>query len=89
MNARQYKGTPYSMIVIPEGVSFGSIVTLKSGKESSDKTNKIISALAEKNDSKRVIDLADFNGENKNRENLIKQSVIQELLTGTTRLINV
>lgn len=61
----KYKGNPYGMIVVPEGASFDDMVALKGDKEIGDKINKIISALAEENDLKGVIDVADFNDEDK------------------------
>ncbi|MEY0092735.1 N-6 DNA methylase [Providencia rettgeri] len=61
----RYKGDPYGMIVVPQGASFDDMVALKGDKEIGDKINKIISALAEENDLKSVIDVADFNDEDK------------------------
>ncbi len=61
----KYKGDPYGMIVVPQGASFDDMVALKGDKEIGDKINKIISALAEENDLKSVIDVADFNDEDK------------------------
>ena len=61
----RYKGDPYGMIVIPQGASFDDMKALKGDKEIGDKMNKIISALAEENDLKGVIDVADFNDEDK------------------------
>ena len=61
----KYKGDPYGMIVIPTGASFDDMVALKGDKEIGEKLNKIISALAEENDLKGVIDVADFNDEDK------------------------
>ncbi|HDP7729667.1 TPA: type I restriction-modification system subunit M [Escherichia coli] len=61
----KYKGDPYGMIVVPQGASFDDMVALKGDKEIGDKINKIISALAEENDLKGVIDVADFNDEDK------------------------
>lgn len=61
----KYKGDPYGMIVIPQGASFDDMAALKGDKEIGDKINKIISALAEENDLKSVIDVADFNDEDK------------------------
>ena len=46
---------------IPKGGSFKDLIALKGDKEIGDKTNKVISKLAEKNDLKGVIDVADFN----------------------------
>lgn len=61
----KYKGDPYGLIVVPQGASFDDMVKLKGNKEIGDKINKIISALAEENDLKGVIDIADFNDEDK------------------------
>ncbi|MBU2712817.1 type I restriction-modification system subunit M [Zooshikella harenae] len=61
----KYKGDPYGMIVIPQGASFNDMVALKGDTEIGDKINKIISALAEENDLKGVIDVADFNDEDR------------------------
>jgi type I restriction enzyme M protein len=61
----KYKGDPYGMIVVPQGASFDDMAALKGDKEIGDKINKIISALAEENDLKGVIDVADFNDEDK------------------------
>lgn len=61
----KYKGDPYGMIVVPKGASFDDMVALKGDKEIGDKINKVISALAEENDLKGVIDVADFNDEDK------------------------
>lgn len=61
----KYKGDPYGMIVVPQGASFDDMVKLKGDKEIGDKINKIISSLAENNDLKGVIDIADFNDEDK------------------------
>jgi len=61
----KYKGDPYGMIVVPEGASFDDMMALKGDKEIGHKVNKIIGALAEGNNLKGVIDLADFNDEDK------------------------
>lgn len=61
----KYKGDPYGMIVVPPGASFDDMMALKGDKEIGDKINKIIGALAEENDLKGVIDVADFNDEDK------------------------
>lgn len=61
----KYKGDPYGLIVVPEGAGFDDMVSFKGDKEIGDKINKIISALAEQNDLKGVIDVADFNDEDK------------------------
>ncbi|MFT5716913.1 MAG: type I restriction enzyme M protein [Oleiphilaceae bacterium] len=61
----KYKGDPYGMIVVPDGASYDDMVAAKGDKEIGDKINKIIAALAEENDLKGVIDVADFNDEDK------------------------
>ncbi|MCX9539635.1 type I restriction-modification system subunit M [Vibrio cholerae] len=62
----KYKNDPYGMIVISEGASFDDLVALKGDKEIGDKINKlIIGKIAEENDLKGVIDVADFNDEDK------------------------
>lgn len=61
----KYKGDPYGMIVVPEGASYDDLIAAKNDKEIGDKINKIIAALAEENDLKGVIDVADFNDEDK------------------------
>jgi type I restriction enzyme M protein len=54
-----------AVIEIPKGGSFADMVKLKGDKEIGEKINKIISKLAEANDLKGVIDVADFNDEDK------------------------
>ncbi len=49
----------------PKGASFADMVALKGDKEIGDKINKIIAKLAEANDLKGVIDVADFNDSDK------------------------
>jgi type I restriction enzyme M protein len=61
----KYAGRPAALIDVPRGGSFKDMVALKGDKEIGDKLNKIIGKLAEANDLKGVIDVADFNDENK------------------------
>jgi type I restriction enzyme M protein len=61
----KYAGNRNALIVVPEGGSFADMVKLKGDKEIGDKINKIIGRLAEENDLKSVIDVADFNDEDK------------------------
>jgi type I restriction enzyme M protein len=68
---------PNSLIDVPKGGSFDDILALKGDKEIGDKINKIISRLAEANDLQKVIDLADFNDE----EKLGKGKEMQDRLT--------
>lgn len=53
------------LLDVPKGGSFADMVALKGNKEIGDKINKIIAKLAEANDLKGVIDVADFNDEDK------------------------
>ncbi len=59
------KGNPYAMIEVPQGASFDDMVALKGDKNIGEAINLTISALAEANDLKGVIDIADFNDEDK------------------------
>ena len=61
----KFAADPNSLITVPRGASFADMVALKGDKEIGDRINKIISALAEENDLKGVIDVADFNDEDK------------------------
>ncbi|UCG19442.1 MAG: type I restriction-modification system subunit M [Thiotrichales bacterium] len=61
----KYKDDPHGMIEVPVGASYDDMLALKGDKEIGDKLNKIIAALAEANDLKGVIDVADFNDEDK------------------------
>ena len=61
----KYFGDPDGLIEIPEGGSFADMVALKGDKEIGEKINIIIAKLAEANDLKGVIDVADFNEEEK------------------------
>jgi type I restriction enzyme M protein len=61
----KYAGQPDAVIEIPKGGSFADMVKLKGDKEIGDKINKIIGRLATANDLKGVIDVADFNDEDK------------------------
>ena len=61
----KYAGDPRALIEVPKGGSFADMVALKGDKEIGDKINKIIAKLAEANDLKGVIDVADFNDADK------------------------
>ncbi len=61
----KYAGQPNALIEVPTGGSFADMVALKGDKEIGDKINKIIARLAEANDLKGVIDVADFNDADK------------------------
>ena len=66
-----------SLIDVPPGGSFDDLISFKGDKEIGDKINKAIAKLAEANDLQRVIDLADFNDE----EKLGKGKEMQDRLT--------
>jgi len=53
------------LLDVPKGGRFADMVALKGDKEIGDKINKIIGKLAEANDLKGVIDVADFNDADK------------------------
>ncbi|MFH1066655.1 MAG: class I SAM-dependent DNA methyltransferase, partial [bacterium] len=61
----KYAGQKNPLIDVPEGGRFSDMVALKGDKEIGDKINKIIGKFAEANDLKGVIDVADFNNEEK------------------------
>ncbi len=59
------KADPDSLIDVPEGASFDDLDALRGDTEIGDKINKVIGRLADANDPRNVIDLADFNDEEK------------------------
>ncbi|MBX6555604.1 type I restriction-modification system subunit M [Pseudomonas aeruginosa] len=61
----RYAGNPHSLIEVPAGGSFVDMVALKGDKEIGDKINQIIARLAEANNLTGVIDVADFNDQEK------------------------
>ena len=61
----KYANDPYGIILVPQGGSFADMVRLKGKPEIGDRINKIISSLAKENDLQGVIDIADFNDEDK------------------------
>ena len=61
----KWAGQADALIEVPEGGSFKDMLALKGDKEIGDKINKIIARLAEANDLKGVIDVADFNDADK------------------------
>src|SRR5690349_8346916 len=78
------KSDPNSLIDVPTGGSFDAILALKGDKEIGDKINKAIAKLAEANDLQKVIDLADFNDE----EKLGKGKEMQDRLTKLVTIFN-
>lgn len=61
----KYAGVADAVIEVPEGGGFRDIVALKGQKDIGDGINKIITKLAQSNDLKGVIDVADFNDADK------------------------
>ena len=61
----KYGGQKDVLLDVPEGASFADMVALKGDKEIGDKINKLIGRLADANDLKGVIDVADFNDADK------------------------
>jgi type I restriction enzyme M protein len=75
------KSDPNSLIDVPAGGSFDDMVSLKGDKEIGDKVNKIIGKLAEANGLEKVIDLADFNDEDKLGKGKEMQDRLSKLVT--------
>ncbi len=61
----KYGGQKDVLLDVPAAASFADMVALKGDKEIGDKINKLIGKLAEANDLKGVIDVADFNDADK------------------------
>ena len=80
----RYAGVEDALIEVPDGGSFQDIVALKGDKEIGDKINKIIAKLAEANDLKGVIDVADFNDADK----LGKGKEMQDRLSNLVAIFN-
>jgi type I restriction enzyme M protein len=57
----KYSGDPNALIEVPKGGSFADMVALRGNPEIGEKINIIISKLAEANDLRGIIDVADFN----------------------------
>ena len=61
----KYAGQRNPLIEVPIGGGFGDMIALKGKVDIGDQMNKIIAKLAEANDLKGVIDVADFNDADK------------------------
>ncbi|MBF8805588.1 type I restriction-modification system subunit M [Pseudomonas asiatica] len=61
----RYAGNPHSLIDVPVGGSFADMVQWKNKKEIGEELNKIIECLAEANGLTGVINVVDFNDEDK------------------------
>ncbi len=75
------KSDPNSLIEVPRGGAFDDMVALKGDKEIGDKVNKIIGKLAEANNLQKVIDVADFNDEEKLGSGKEMQDRLSKLVT--------
>lgn len=75
------KSDPGSLIVVPPGGSFDDMLALKGRKEIGDGINKIIARLAEANQLEKVIDVADFNDEEKLGKGKEMQDRLSTLVT--------
>src|SRR5205809_6760904 len=69
------------LLDVPNAGSFADMVALKGDKEIGDKINKIIAKLAEANDLEKVIDVADFNDEEKLGRGKEMQDRLSKLVT--------
>lgn len=61
----KYAGKKHALITIPEGGGFQDMVALVGTKDIGEQMNLIIAKLAEENELRGVIDVADFNDEDK------------------------
>src|SRR4051812_16173827 len=61
----KYAGRKDALLEVPKSGAFADMVALKGDKEIGDKINKIIGILAEPNQLKGIIDVADFNDPDK------------------------
>jgi type I restriction enzyme M protein len=61
----KYAGQKDALLNVPKGGRFADMVAIKGAKDIGDKMNKIIGKLAEANELKGVIDVADFNDADK------------------------
>lgn len=80
----RYAGRSDELITVPEGGSFKEMVALKGKPDIGDGINKIIAKLAEANDLKGVIDVADFNDSDK----LGKGKDMQDRLSNLVAIFN-
>ena len=78
------KADPDSLIVVPDGGSFDDMLAAKGDKEIGSCLNGVIKTLAEANDLRNVIDLADFGDE----EKLGKGKEMQDRLSKLVSIFN-
>ncbi|MEV4512574.1 class I SAM-dependent DNA methyltransferase [Dactylosporangium sp. NPDC049525] len=75
------KADPHSLIDVPAGGSFDDMLAAKGDKEIGEKINTIIGKLAEANGLQKVIDLADFDDEEKLGKGREMQERLSKLVT--------
>lgn len=61
----KYYNKKDSLIDVPEDANFNTMISLKGKKNIGEEFNKILAKIAEENDLQNVIDVVDFNDENK------------------------
>lgn len=61
----KYYNKKGSLIEVPEDANFNTMISLKGKKNIGEEFNKILAKIAEENDLQNVIDVVDFNDENK------------------------
>lgn len=77
----KYEGKDDALIVIPKGGSFRDMVALKGQKDIGEGINTIITNLAQANDLKGVIDVADFDDDDKLGKGKEKQDRLSNLVS--------
>ena len=77
----KYEGKEDALIIIPNGGSFKDMVALKGQKDIGEGINTIITNLAQANDLKGVIDVADFDDDDKLGKGKDKQDRLSNLVS--------
>lgn len=77
----KYYGKEDALIEVPEGGSFHDMVALKGSKDIGEGINTIIQKLAEANDLKGVIDVADFDADDKLGKGNDKKERLSDLVS--------
>lgn len=77
----RYEGKEDALIEIPDGGSFRNMIALKGSKDIGEGINTIIANLAETNELKGVIDVADFDDDDKLGKGKEKQDRLSNLIS--------
>lgn len=77
----KYEGKDDALIEIPKGGSFRDMVALKGSKDIGEGINTIITNLAQANDLKGIIDVADFDDDDKLGKGKDKQDRLSNLIS--------